>query len=163
MIHPNPKDIVLARAPYSLAHDRALYEFYDGTSFTKDLSSIVPVLRDMQHGQIFYADKFGLDEAYPFVFIGNNAQGDSKVQMGRAKELEGPWEVFALEGLELYALNKNEDKGAFDFRYCVYPHPWAVDTRFEEDMMITWSEGGMTGGVLAGMVRFECEPCTDPL
>lgn len=83
--------------------------------------------------------------------MGNNAQGDSKVQMGRSKTPWGPWEVCELD-VELYALNGREDKGMFDFRYCVYPHPWAGDVS-RGDLMISWSEGGMTGGVLAAVVR----------
>lgn len=86
--------------------------------------------------------------------------------MGRARSVEGPWEVVELRDVELYALNDKEDKGMFDFRYCVYPHAWACewdghgdDRAGRGDLMISWSEGGMSGGVLAGVLRFEsiCE------
>ena len=94
---------------------------------------------------------------YKYAFIGCNAQGDSKVQFGRATEPQGPFEVVPLDDVELYALNTREDKGIFDFRYCVYPHPWAGDLSGKGDLMISWSEGGMTGGVLGAMVRLATE------
>lgn len=97
------------------------------------------------------SDMFG--PPYEYAFIGNSSRGDSKVLIGRAATIEGPFEVLPLNNVDLYALNTGEDKGAFDFRYCVYPHPWAGDLKGKGDLMITWSEGGITGGVLAAMLR----------
>lgn len=123
------------------------------------MSTLYPILSDMQHGQIFPSAAttlFSPNSPYKFIFIGNNARGDSKVQIGRATQPWGPWEVLKLDDVELYALNGREDKGVMDFRYCVYPHPWARGGG-ERDLVVSWSEGGMTGGVLAGIVRFEGE------
>jgi hypothetical protein len=33
------------------------------------------------------------------------------------------------------------------FTYCMYAHPWAFDER-KGDLMITWSEGGISGSVV---------------
>jgi len=147
------KDIVLARVPLRDARDRESYDYWNGNAFTSDIDTLATVLTDMQHGQIFKTTMFDRQSTCQYAFIGNNAQGDSAVQMGRASSPQGPWELFELKDLKLYALNSGEDKRMLDFRYCVYPHPWAGDLTGRGDLMISWSEGGMTGGVLAAMVR----------
>ncbi len=70
--------------------------------------------------------------------------------IGRATSPEGPWDVSELN-MKAYNLNDN----AGDFRYCFYPHTWAFDIKEGGDMMITWSEGGLTGNVVAELVRFK--------
>lgn len=149
----NQKDVVLARAPLLYAHDRNLYLYWNGKDFMPHFQTLGNVFTNMQHGQIFKTTMFGTNSVFQYAFIGCNAQGDSKAQMGRASAPQGPWEVFELKDLELYALNKGENKGLFDFRYCVYPHPWGGDLAGKGDLMVSWSEGGMTGQVLAAMVR----------
>ncbi|KAH7417181.1 hypothetical protein BKA64DRAFT_768987 [Cadophora sp. MPI-SDFR-AT-0126] len=86
----NSKDIYVARVHVDFADKRHFYEFYNGTEWDNNIRNCATVLQDMQHGQIFYTKMFGEGQPYTWAFVGCNAQGDSKVQMGRAMSPEGP-------------------------------------------------------------------------
>lgn len=107
------------------------------------------MITGMEHGHIFQTDVFGHKSAYKWAFFGCNSFGDSKGMFGRAKALEGPWELLTLD-MMTYSLNSDPS----DFRYCMYPHPWAFDIK-KGDLMVSWSEGGVTGNVLAAKIRFQ--------
>lgn len=91
---------------------------------------------------------FGSKSAYKYAFIGCNSWADSKIQFGRSKKPQGPWEIKGLD-VKTYPLAR-QFMGSF--MYCMYPHPWAADSK-KGDLMISWSEGGMTGGVIGVVVR----------
>ena len=145
------KNIVLARVPIDAADDRNKYTYWDGANWSPSPRKLAPVMQDMQHGQICKTEMFGTNSIFKFAFIGCNSWGDSTIRMGRASSPQGPWEIVALN-VKLYHLNDAQWAGPF--RYCVYPHPWACDIS-KGDLMISWSEGGMTGGVLAVQVRLK--------
>jgi hypothetical protein len=145
----NSRNVGVARVPVWEVGNRSSYEYWNSRSWSKDIASSVFVLPSMQHGQIFRSTLFGSKEGYKWAFFGNNAFGDSKAMFGRAKAPEGPWDIKALD-LNAYSLNEIDST----FRYCFYPHPWAFDSR-KGDLMVSWSEGGMAGSVLAGKIRFE--------
>ncbi len=112
-----------------------------------------PVFTAMQHGQIFQTDMFGRNSPFKYAFIGCNSFADSKARFGRAQEPQGPWEqIYEVEGLRTYAMQPYDPA---PFMYCFYPHPWAFETKKNGDLMITWSEGGMNGSVIAELLRFE--------
>lgn len=70
---------------------------------------------------------------------------------GRAKAPQGPWDVDEVRGLRTYAMQPYDPA---PFLYCFYPHPWAFDAKEKGDLMVSWSEGGMGGHVIAERLRF---------
>ena len=120
-------------------------------SFQDNIEKCVPVIGNMQHGQIFPTQMFGENSTYKWAFIGCAHTGDSKVAFGRAPEPTGPFECFALmDANPLMPL-----PGA-NFTYCMYPHPWAFKDAVD-DLMITWSEGTLQGNVVAARIRLQTE------
>jgi hypothetical protein len=111
-----------------------------------------PVFTSMQHGQIFQTKMFGRESVWKWAFIGCTCFADSKVMMGRAKNPQGPWELHFVEGFKSYR-HIDAPQG---YLYCFYPHPWAFDGK-KGDLMISWSEGGLSGNVIADLLRFETE------
>lgn len=87
------KDINVARVPADKANFREHYTFWTGSKWSQHVSEAAVVMPDMQHGQIFKSKMFGKAEKFEWVFVGCNGQGDSRVQMGRAKtpEVSIPW------------------------------------------------------------------------
>ncbi|CAL3962211.1 unnamed protein product [Diplocarpon coronariae] len=142
-------DICIARVNPSYAMRREYYVFWDGVQWSSDIGSSVPIMPNMQHGQIFPTKMFGSSSPYIWAFVGCTAFGDNKVMMGRATSPEGPWDI-------QMAMAFSQPKDGL-FRYCVYPHPWADNTKETGDLTISWSEGGMTGGVLMSKIRFAME------
>ncbi|KAG4432004.1 hypothetical protein IFR05_012510 [Cadophora sp. M221] len=147
------KDIRIARVHANHADIREKYEFFDGKGWNKEIRKGTYIIKDMQHGQVFRSKMFGATEKYEWVFIGVNGQGDSRVQMGRAKNPEGPWDI-RLTDVQLYP---TAPLWPGQFIYCVYPHPWADETHENGDLTISWSEGGMKGHVLMSKIRFQME------
>jgi hypothetical protein len=148
------KDVVVARVPTSAADKRESYEYYDGTFWVKMIapdtrypSRCVPVFRNMQHGQIWKTKMFSTSSRSQWAFIGCNATGDSQVIFGRSSAPELPFTTAKL--MTASPLIKQPDSS---FTYCMYPHPWAFDGE-KGDLMITWSEGGMKGNIVAVKVR----------
>jgi hypothetical protein len=149
----NLKSVVLARVPSRQAFSRKEYEYWDGNGWSSKMRESKPVLTAMQHGQIFHTDIFGQNSPFKYAFIGCNSFADSKVRFGRAQEPQGPWEqIHEVEGLRTYSMQPYDPAS---FIYCFYPHPWAFDVKKNGDLMITWSEGGMHGSVIAELLRFE--------
>ncbi|PVH88322.1 hypothetical protein DL98DRAFT_580737 [Cadophora sp. DSE1049] len=140
----NSKDIYVARVHVNFADQRHFYEFWNGRGWVNNVRNCATILRDMQHGQVFHTKMFGEGQPYTWAFIGCNAQGDSKVQMGRSMSPEGPWEIRETTA-SLYCLT---DPPPNPYSYCVYPHP---------DLTISWSEGGMNGAVLMSKIRFQMQ------
>jgi hypothetical protein len=148
----NSKSVVLARvSPQSTIHKES-YEYWSGSSWSSRVSDSKPVFTTMQHGQIFRTDMFGRDSPWKYAFIGCNSWGDSKAQFGRAMQPQGPWDIHEVKGLRTYSMQQYDPS---PFSYCFYPHPWAFKTERDGDLIITWSEGGMRGGVIAELLRFE--------
>ncbi|RKF63168.1 Cystathionine beta-lyase MetC [Erysiphe neolycopersici] len=143
------KNVGLSRVPIDRAASRDDYRYWDGKNWTKAIENSKPVITKMQHGQIFRTYLFGLNSPYKYAFFGCNSLGDSKAVLGRGIAPEGPWQMETLD-LKTYALNKDKTP----FQYCFYPHPWASSER-NGDLLITWSEGGMDGNVIAVQLRFE--------
>ncbi|POS83191.1 hypothetical protein EPUL_004758, partial [Erysiphe pulchra] len=143
------KNVGLSRVPIDRAASRDDYRYWDGKDWSKVIEKSKPVFTTMQHGQIFKTDLFGINSMYKYAFFGCNSFGDSKAVLGRGIAPEGPWQMESLD-LKTYALNKDKTP----FQYCFYPHPWASNEK-KGDLLITWSEGGMDGNVIAVQLRFE--------
>jgi hypothetical protein len=154
---------MLARVPVANAESFKDYEFWTGAGWSKDVKDCQPVMRRIEHGQIFATKVFGEFSDSKYCFVGCSSDGDSKVLMARARSPEGPWD-------DGYDLKTDLYKSPFKqkppkYYYCMYPHPWALgfDTYTKTglsrtgDLMITWSEGGLDGHVLASAVKFEME------
>ncbi|KAM3089285.1 hypothetical protein ACMFMG_000889 [Clarireedia jacksonii] len=144
-------DIVLGRVPIDNAKARSHWRFWggEGKEWCEDWREATPVLHNYQHGQIFPTTLFGEESPYRYGFVGCTHTGDSKVMFGRARRAWGPFEI-----VELMTANPLGKTSGLGFTYCMYAHPWAF-AQSKGDLMITWSEGGMTGGVVAVKVRFE--------
>lgn len=156
------KDIVLARVPVAEAEFFKNYEFWTGFGWSTDVYDCQPVMRRIEHGQIFPTTIFGKHSEYKYCFIGCSSDGDSRVLMSRTKSPEGPWNDGYILDMKLYKSDTGW-YGSSPFMYCMYPHPVAfgfnTKTGLERtgDLMIIWSEGGMRGGVLAACARFQME------
>jgi hypothetical protein len=148
----NSKSVFLARISPRRTLFKKEYEYWDGNGWSSKMNDSKAVFTTMQHGQIFQTDMFGRDSAWKYAFIGCNSFGDSKALFGRAQQPQGPWQIHEVEGLRTYSMQPYDPS---PFRYCFYPHPWAFETKRDGDLMITWSEGGMNGGVIAEKLRFE--------
>jgi hypothetical protein len=149
----NSKSVVLARVPPRRALFKKEYEYWDGNGWSSKMRECKPVFMAMQHGQIFQTDMFGRNSPFKYAFFGCNSFADSKARFGRAQEPEGPWEqIYEVEGLRTYSMQPYDPA---PFMYCFYPHPWAFEAKKNGDLMISWSEGGMNGSVIAEMLRFE--------
>jgi len=140
------KHIMLGRvAVMSDPFKRSAYTFWNGEGYVADMDSAKPAFSDKQHGGIYRSKLFHPSEDKNYIFIGVGTGGDSKVIMGTAPKLEGPWEflnLFQATGLKCFN----------PFMYCIYPHPWAFDAK-EGELMVTWSEP-YPGGVIAAKVKF---------
>lgn len=68
---------------------------------------------------------------------------------GRARAPEGPFETVEL--MTAYPLGHLKN---FKHTSCMYAHPWAF-SESKGDLMVTWSEGGPEGNVVAIKIRFE--------
>ncbi|KAI9672372.1 MAG: hypothetical protein M1817_003394 [Caeruleum heppii] len=145
-------EIFLARVRPLYALRRETYEYWNGYGYVADCGAAKPVLKDMQQGAIYRTKLFHWKLGYTHAFIGVNRFGDSKVMMGLATRLEGPYEMFPIAD----ATGINERGG---YMYCMYPHPWAFK---EEDgeLMVTWSEH-WPGGVIGAKLKFDMGEAAD--
>ncbi|KAE8444605.1 hypothetical protein EG329_014436 [Mollisiaceae sp. DMI_Dod_QoI] len=156
------KDVVLARVLIPLADSCAFYEFWAGNGWSSNVKDCCPVMSQIEHGQVFLTNMFGENSEYKYCFVGCSSWGDSKVLMARAINAEGPWSDLSALEVELYSSNPNRPPTG-PFNYCMYPHPWALGFNAENgmertgDLMITWSEGGVNGCVLAASIRLKME------
>lgn len=102
----------------------------------------------VQQGAIYQSKLFEPNKGRDWVFVGCSIFGDSKVLIGVSGNLEGPYTV-----VELISTFSTIPMPRESFTYCMYPHPWAFKEE-EGELMITWSEGSMVGGVLAVKLQF---------
>ena len=137
--------VLLARVRVGLVLSRSAYEFWNGEEYTIDPRSAAPIFMNTQHGGIFRSNLFAPDSGIRYVFIGVSADGDSKINMGCSKTLEGPFEMFKIAD----ARGLTQD----GYTYCIYPHPWACREE-DGDVLVTWSEA-WPGGVVASRLRFQ--------
>ena len=140
--------MILARVKSKNIEDRQEYRFWKGDSgWDHDYKEATPLLTDIQQGSVFKSALFGEDARW--VFIGCNKWCDSKVLLSTAASPEGPWGDFTVihtaQGLDHCEGNM----------YCMYPHPWAFPNGNE--LMVTWNEGGVEGGVVAAKIKFKLQ------
>lgn len=140
-------DVMLARVKPEYVLERRCYNYWDGRTYQADLARAQPVMKDVGHGAI-YKSKLFHGASRSWVFVGCSNAGNNQVLLGVAPKLEGPFTIRPI--MNAFPL---QPMPAGSIHYCMYPHPWAYK---EEDgeLMITWSEGGPTGGVVAVKVQF---------
>lgn len=153
----NYKDnIILARTHKSVTVLPGAYMYWNGKDYVPDFDEAVPIQdfskNGIVQGGIVRCSLFDADK--PFLFIGVNRYVDSKIQLGVAEKLEGPWEIQTV-GVATGIEKKD------GFRYCIYPHLWASDPRRGE-LMVTWSEQ-WPGGVIAAKIKFQMAEQRDEL
>ena len=121
-----------------------MYEYWDGHEYSLERSVACPVLRDMQQGAFYRTNLFHPGLGIKYIFVGVSNKGDSVINMGCSKTLEGPYELFEVAHAE------GVTQGGY--MYCIYPHPWAFNEE-EGQLMVTWSEP-WPGGVVAAKLEF---------
>jgi hypothetical protein len=134
---------MLSRVPFQNILNRESYEYFNGTTFQPDISSCKPVMGGFQHGSIYPSRLFEHGTGKDWVLVGCNSFADSTVHIGVAPGPEGPWDFKPLipaPPKEIY-----EDT---QFTYCMFAHPWAGDES-KGELIVSWSEGGMRGRVVA--------------
>ncbi|KAH8809335.1 hypothetical protein F5884DRAFT_795348 [Xylogone sp. PMI_703] len=142
------REVMLARVPFNKVRDRESYQFWDGRTYQDDISKSASIMSGLQHGSIFRSRLFEPNTGKDWVFIGCNIFADSNVLIGVAPNPEGPWELVKL--IPAPPKTPQPDSG---FTYCMYAHPWAYGES-KGELMITWSEGGMKGKIVAVKVKF---------
>lgn len=138
----NQGGIILARVPTNHPNSRSEYRFWNGHTYVPNWTEAIQVLRNVQHGSFFRSVLFGRERKW--VFVGCSGWGDSQVLLGAEASLEGPWApepLFLATGIDV----PNQ------IRYCMYPHPWALDEG-DGDLMVSWSEC-WPGGVIGARVK----------
>jgi hypothetical protein len=139
---------MLARVHVRWVLDRSRYSYWDGKGYQGNIAKAKHVMDDVQHGAIYRSKLFEPNKGRDWVFVGCSRFGDSKVLIGVSANLEGPYTTVELmSAFSIAPMPKDS------FRYCMYPHPWAFKEE-EGELMITWSEGSMIGGVVAVKVQF---------
>jgi hypothetical protein len=139
---------MLAKVNVRWVLDRSRYTYWDGKEYQADIGKAKQVMEDVQHGAMYRSKLFEPNKGRDWVFVGCSRFGDSKVLMGVSANLEGPYTTVELMSA-FSIIHMPEDS----LRYCMYPHPWAFREE-EGELMITWSEGSMNGGVVAVKVQF---------
>lgn len=141
---PGACQIAVARVHKEVAEVQSAYEHWDGSIWTSDAAvAPAPVFSDLPQGAIFRTSLFG--PSTPFAFAGVSKWASSRIRIGLAPRLEGPWDIRDV-GL---AEGINHSK---EYRYCFYPHPWALNGAGE--LMMTWSEH-YPGGIVAANLEFK--------
>lgn len=74
--------------------------------------------------------------------------------MGVAPNPEGPWDL-----QKLMPAPQRTPQPDSPFTYCMYAHPWAFSEE-KGELMISWSEGGMKGKIVAVKVTLKQNPGT---
>ncbi|KAL9043467.1 MAG: hypothetical protein Q9214_003350 [Letrouitia sp. 1 TL-2023] len=136
--------VYLGRVSETQCHDKGSYTFWNGASYTNEWQQAVPVMEDMQQGQVVRSSLFG--DRYPWLFVGVTRWSDDYLIMGVSPELEGPWvsnPVVKAHGIE---------RDSF-YKYCMYPHLWG-SAESEGKLLVTWCDA-WPGGVIAARVELE--------
>ncbi|RFU25360.1 hypothetical protein B7463_g10970, partial [Scytalidium lignicola] len=137
-----------ARVPFDEVQRRKSYQFWDGMAYQNDISKSTPIMTGLQHGSIHRSRLFEPNTGKDWVFVGCNGFADSTVLIGVAPKPEGPW---ALQ--KLIPAPPRMPQPDSSFTYCMYAHPWAYDES-KGELMVSWSEGGMRGKIVAVKVTF---------
>ncbi|KAI9759893.1 MAG: hypothetical protein M4579_002018 [Chaenotheca gracillima] len=140
--------VVLGRVGSRVADRREMYEVWDGIGYTPDLTRAEVVMNHMQHGAFWRSNMFRPGDDREYVFVGVRSWADSKILMGTAPRVEGPWDLRELCTAEPIDFPS-------PFLYCVFPHPWAFKDE-DGELMVTWSEH-RPGGVVAAKLTLEME------
>ncbi|KAL8997297.1 MAG: hypothetical protein Q9169_003389 [Polycauliona sp. 2 TL-2023] len=135
-------EIFLARVPKVNCQHRHMYQYWNGKGYVSEITEAASVLLDYQHGQFFQSDLFG---PHLWLFIGCTRWADNQVMIGLATQLEGPWDIHPI-------LLTTGIKDPVNYRYCVYPHPWATKTT-QGKLLVTWCDH-WPGAVIAAKIRF---------
>ena len=141
--------LILGRTPRCITTWTSAYTFWTGSDWVSNYTEAAPIdsMNDAKiaQGGVFYSESlFGCSS--PFIFVGVNGYADSKIQVGVAEKVEGPWEIFPV-GTATCIDRKD------GFQYCIYPHTWASDEQNGE-LMVTWCEQ-WPGGVIAAKLKFQ--------
>ena len=136
--------IYLGRAPVPQCHIRESYWYWNGSEYVKDLKQAVPVMQDMQQGQIFRSDLFG--NMFPWVFVGVTRWADNNVMIGVSSTIEGPWDIKPVAKTE--GIVKDDA-----YKYCVYPHLWGSNES-KGKLLVTWCDA-WPGGVIAANLKLQ--------
>ncbi|ESZ92390.1 hypothetical protein SBOR_7245 [Sclerotinia borealis F-4128] len=148
--HNEDYDVVLGRVPLELANARACWEYWGGErGWAKNHIFSWPILKNYLHGQIFNTKLFGEASPYRFGLVGCTRTGDSKLMFGRAVNPWGPFEIVEL--MKAYPMGHIQ---RFAYTAHMFAHPWAFSEN-KGDLMVTWSEGGSAGNIVAVKIRFE--------
>ncbi|PGH32242.1 hypothetical protein GX50_04973 [[Emmonsia] crescens] len=137
-------DIYLARVSLLHPFEREYYQFWNGYSFTGDITMISPVLTGYAHGTIYKTKLFG--HTYEWAFVGSTDWEDCAVMMGAAKDPQGPFEITQIASGE-----KLHESGTF--ADCVYAHPWALKESLGE-VLVSWREK-WPGGIIGAKFQFQ--------
>jgi hypothetical protein len=138
---------MLARVNIRRVLDRSRYTYWDGKDYQGNIAKAKHIMDDVQHGAIYRSKLFEPNKGRDWVLVGSRFS-DSKVLIGVSANLEGPYTIVELMNtFSIIPMPENS------FRYCMYPHPWAFKEE-EGELMITWSEGSIMGGVVAVKVQF---------
>ena len=171
------EEVYLARVDKEKPHIRAAYEYWNGSSYVKDIKKVEPVfiriprerktskkkrrkikvpkipskkqsVGRMSSGCFFKSSLFG--EERPWVFVGCY-QGSSKIMMGAEKHLEGPWRVYEVRNApDHFGTISGETSCTF-----IFAHPWASNEETGE-LFITCSEQD-PGGTLGAKLKLKME------
>ncbi|KAK4690413.1 hypothetical protein P7C71_g6371, partial [Lecanoromycetidae sp. Uapishka_2] len=149
-------NIILARTHRCVTVLAGAYMYWNGKDYVPDYNEAVPI-QDINNagivqGGVFRSHLFG--EKKSFLLIGVDKFVDSKIQLGVAENVEGPWEIHEL-GLAT-GIDKTDG-----FIYCIYPLLWRSNTK-KGELMVTWSEQ-YPGGVIAARIQFDMEEHKDEL
>ena len=139
--------MAVARTTQQAFMSRESYEYWDGKCWGNgDCMQAAAMWKEIPQGAVFRSHMFG--NAYPYVMVGVSKWADSKIRVGRAPTLIGPWEVEEVGRAR--GINYPDD-----YMYCIYPHPWVRDEK--ETLMVSWSEH-WPGGVVMGKLNFVQDP-----
>ncbi|KAI4216529.1 MAG: hypothetical protein LQ351_001018 [Letrouitia transgressa] len=133
--------VYLGRVPEMQCHIKGSYTFWNGASYTTEWQQAVPVMEDMQQGQIVRSSLFG--NQYPWIFVGVTRWADNNVMMGVSPTLEGPWDFHPVGQAHGFV-------GEASYKYCMYPHLWG-SVESEGKLLVTWCDA-WPGGVIAAEV-----------
>lgn len=171
------KNVYLARVDKEKPYIRAAYEYWNGSSYVKDIKKVesvfiriarkrktskkkrssikmltIPRIKQsvgqMSYGCFFKSSLFG--EERPWVFVGCS-KGSSKIMMGAEKRLEGPWRVYEVRDAPDH-LDTISGENSCTF---IFPHLWASNEEIGE-LFITCSEQD-PGGTLGAKLKLKME------
>lgn len=148
----------MARVPLNADfRSRSSYSFLTKSGWKASysgLDDLEPVLGDQAQGAIFKLPYNGGFAPFkkPYMWLGVNKWLDSKMWLGCAEHIEGPWDIQLL-GMAPELMGKNSGH-----RYCLYPHIWGSKLN-EGELLISWSDDGVMGGKVAcAYAKIKVEP-----